>query len=195
MDPGDSTAVPVSALRPGQQVDGVFACSRKDRLFTRTGAPYLALELRDRSGTIQARAFRDADVLAGRFERGELVRVSGRVERFRDQPVLEVVDIARVEADADGSGSEAEIRRGSCRPPTATSTSSTASSSTSPARSTTAAYRALLDALLADADAARGVAARAVHARRPPRLPRRAARAHGRGGDARATRSASCTRA
>jgi len=90
----------ISALRPGQLVEGVFACSRKDRLFTRSGSPYLALELRDRSGTIQARAFRDADALAGRFERGELVQVSGRVERFRDQPVLEVADIARVEAGA-----------------------------------------------------------------------------------------------
>jgi len=96
----DSTAVVISALRPGQLVEGVFACSRKDRLFTRSGSPYLALELRDRSGTIQARAFRDADALAGRFERGELVQVSGRVERFRDQPVLEVADIARVEAGA-----------------------------------------------------------------------------------------------
>ncbi|MGH2881747.1 MAG: OB-fold nucleic acid binding domain-containing protein, partial [Solirubrobacteraceae bacterium] len=88
----------ISALRPGQEVDGVFACSRKDRLFTRNGSPYLALELRDRSGTIQARAFQQADSLAGRFERGDLVRVAGRVERFRDEPVLEVSDIARVPA-------------------------------------------------------------------------------------------------
>ena len=43
-------------------------------------------------------------------------------------------------------------RRGSCPPPTATSTSSTASSSTWPARSTTAASAALLDGLLADAE-------------------------------------------
>jgi 3'-5' exoribonuclease len=102
MGSGDRTTVTISGLRPGQQVDGVFACSRKDRLFTRSGTPYLALELRDRSGTIQARAFQEADALAGRFERGELVRVSGRVERFRDQPVVEVLSIARAEADADG---------------------------------------------------------------------------------------------
>jgi 3'-5' exoribonuclease len=78
----------------------VFACVRKDRLNTRTGAPYLALELRDRTGTVQARAFRDADVLAGRFERGDLVRVVGRVERFRDELVVEVVEIDRVAADS-----------------------------------------------------------------------------------------------
>ncbi len=109
MHPGDSTAVLIRGLRPGQEVNGVFACSRKDRLLTRAGAPYLALELRDRSGSIQARAFQDADALAGRFERGELVRVSGRVERFRDQPVLEVVDIARVDGDSGSAGDPAEF--------------------------------------------------------------------------------------
>jgi 3'-5' exoribonuclease len=85
----------------------VFACTRKDRLTTRTGSPYLALELRDSTGTIQARAFRDADALAGRFERGELVRASGRVERFRDELVLEVLKIERAgpdDADVDPSG-------------------------------------------------------------------------------------------
>jgi 3'-5' exoribonuclease len=86
----------VSALRPGQDLTGVFACTRKDRLMTRTGAPYLALELRDRSGTVAARAFQDADSLAGRFERGDLVHVAGRVERFRDELVVEVVEIQRV---------------------------------------------------------------------------------------------------
>ncbi len=62
--------------------------------------PYLALELRDRTGAIAGRAFRDADVLAGRFERGDLVRVIGRVERFRDELQIEVRGIARAqEAD------------------------------------------------------------------------------------------------
>jgi 3'-5' exoribonuclease len=82
----------------------VYACTRKDRLVARTGTPYLAVELRDRTGTIAARAFRDADVLAGRFERGDLVRVRGRVERFRDELQVELTDIARApEGAADPS--------------------------------------------------------------------------------------------
>jgi 3'-5' exoribonuclease len=89
----------VATLRPGQEVTGTFACARKDRLVSRSGAPYLALELRDRTGTIAARAFRDADVLSGRFERGDVVRVAGRVERFRDELVLEARAIARVAPD------------------------------------------------------------------------------------------------
>jgi 3'-5' exoribonuclease len=88
----------VSQLRAGSEVAGVYACVRKDRLMTRSGSPYLALELRDATGAVPARAFRDADALAGRFDRGELVRVRGRVERFRDELVLEVLDVSRVDS-------------------------------------------------------------------------------------------------
>ena len=87
----------IASLRAGDSVDAVFACSRKDRLQARSGAPYLALELRDRTGAIAARVFRDADLLSGRFERGDLVRAAGRVERFRDELQLEVRAIARAE--------------------------------------------------------------------------------------------------
>lgn len=99
--PTPAGAQPVTMLRPGQSVSGIFACTRKDRLTARNGLPYLALQLRDRTGEIQGRAFREADALAGRFERGDLVRVSGQVERFRDQLVLEVLEIERVEPGAD----------------------------------------------------------------------------------------------
>jgi 3'-5' exoribonuclease len=92
----------VATLRSEEHVDAVFACTRKERQISRQGTPYLTLELRDATGTIRARAFRDADVLAGRFERGELVRVRGRVERFRDELQISLSEVARAEgADAD----------------------------------------------------------------------------------------------
>jgi 3'-5' exoribonuclease len=99
----------VTALRPGADVSAVFACTRKDRLITRTGSPYLALELRDRTGAIAARVFRDADTLAGGFERGDLVRVTGKVERFRDELVLELASIGRATCGpSDGSSGSAD---------------------------------------------------------------------------------------
>jgi 3'-5' exoribonuclease len=92
----------VATLRAEEDVDGLFACTRKERQISRAGTPYLTLELRDATGTITARAFRDADVLAGRFERGDLVRVRGRVERFRDELQIAVRAISRAEgAEAD----------------------------------------------------------------------------------------------
>jgi 3'-5' exoribonuclease len=91
----------IAGLRAGDDVEGVFACTRKDRLTAKSGAPYLAVELRDRTGAIQARAFRDADFLAGQFERGDLVWAAGRVERFREDLQLELRAIRRAEAAAD----------------------------------------------------------------------------------------------
>src|SRR3954447_6989086 len=98
--------IPVARLRAGSPIEGIFACTRKDRMTARTGSSYLAVELRDRTGSIAARAFRDADFLAGRFDRGDLVRVSGRVERFRDELQAELRDIQRVE---DGGWDPAEF--------------------------------------------------------------------------------------
>src|SRR4029078_11770290 len=45
---------------------------------------------------LPARVFRDADLHAGRFDRGDLVRVAGRVERFRDELQVDVRTIARI---------------------------------------------------------------------------------------------------
>jgi 3'-5' exoribonuclease len=97
MDSSTQAVQSVATLRPAEEVDSVFACTRKERQISRAGTPYLTVELRDATGTILARAFRDADVLAGRFERGQLVRVRGRVERFRDQLQIDLSAIGRAE--------------------------------------------------------------------------------------------------
>jgi 3'-5' exoribonuclease len=90
----------VATLRERQEVEGTYACTRKERRISRAGTPYLTVELADSTGTIPARAFRDADVLGGRFERGELVRVRGRVERFRAELQIALEAIASAPAEA-----------------------------------------------------------------------------------------------
>jgi 3'-5' exoribonuclease len=87
----------VASLRPGQPFDGRFACVRKDRLTARNGSSYLALELRDRSGTLAARVFRDADRIAARFERGDAIHARGRVERFKGALVAEIETATKLE--------------------------------------------------------------------------------------------------
>ncbi|MFL5908169.1 MAG: 3'-5' exoribonuclease YhaM family protein [Solirubrobacterales bacterium] len=89
----------IAELRPGQRFSGVYACVRKDRLTARNGSAYLSMELRDRSGSIPARAFREVDRLAARFERGDAIRVSGKLERFRGELVAEIDDIQPVSGD------------------------------------------------------------------------------------------------
>ncbi|MBA3420424.1 MAG: HD domain-containing protein [Thermoleophilaceae bacterium] len=87
----------VAELRAGDELAGVFACVRKDRLSARTGTAYLAVELRDRTGSLPGRIFRDADFQAARFERGDLVAVTGRVERFRGELQAEIASIRSAE--------------------------------------------------------------------------------------------------
>lgn len=93
----------VAELTPGRAFRGRYACVRKDRLTARNGSAYLSLELRDRTGSIPARIFRDIDAVGARFERGDAVEASGRAERFRGQMVAELSDIRKV-----GDGEEVD---------------------------------------------------------------------------------------
>ena len=80
-------------------MEGVYAVARKRRLRTRAGSPYLALELVDPSGRIEARVWSDVELLDRRFGEGDAVRVLARVERFRDRLQLDVRSLEGVETD------------------------------------------------------------------------------------------------
>jgi 3'-5' exoribonuclease len=82
--------VSIAELAEDRVVEGLFAVARKQRLRTRSGSPYLALELVDPTGKIEARVWNDVELLDQRFGEGDAVRVLGRVERFRDRLQLEV---------------------------------------------------------------------------------------------------------
>jgi 3'-5' exoribonuclease len=100
----------IVSLAEDRVVDGVYAVARKERLRTRSGSPYLALELVDPSGRIEARVWNDVELLDGRFEEGDAVRVLGRVERFRDRLQLEVRSLEAAE-DADPAALGPALRR------------------------------------------------------------------------------------
>src|SRR6266576_2225516 len=84
----------IAELEENRTVEGIYAVARKERLRTRNGSTYLALELVDPSGRIGARVWNDVDLLEGRFETGDAVRVLGRVEGFLEFLVGEVHDDA-----------------------------------------------------------------------------------------------------
>jgi 3'-5' exoribonuclease len=80
----------IAELAEERVVEGIYAVARKQRLRTRGGAPYLALELVDPSGRIDARVWHDVELLDARFAEGDAVRVLGRVEKFRDRLQVDV---------------------------------------------------------------------------------------------------------
>jgi 3'-5' exoribonuclease len=89
----------IASLAEDRVVEGVYAVARKERRRTRGGAPYLALELVDPSGRIEARVWSDVELLDNRFTEGDAVHVLGRVERFRDRLQLDLRSIEAAETD------------------------------------------------------------------------------------------------
>jgi 3'-5' exoribonuclease len=89
----------IAELAEDRTVEGVYAVARKQRLRTKKGAAYLALELVDPTGRIEARIWNDVELLDTRFVEGDAVRVLGRVARFGDRLQLELRSLEAADAD------------------------------------------------------------------------------------------------
>src|SRR5256886_17162254 len=104
----------IAELAEERIVEGVYAVARKQRLRTKGGAPYLALELVDPTGRIEGRVWHDVELLDSRFAEGDAVRVLGRVERFRHALQLDVPSLAQ--AGAAPAPPAPAVRRGPDEP-------------------------------------------------------------------------------
>ena len=100
----------IAELAEDRTVEGVFAVTKKERKRTRAGAAYLALELADARGRVEARVWNDVDLLDGRFEEGDAVHVLGRVERFGGRLQVQVRAVEAAE-DADPASLTPTLRR------------------------------------------------------------------------------------
>jgi 3'-5' exoribonuclease len=100
----------IAELAEERVVEGIYAVARKRKLTTRGGAPYLALELVDPSGRIDARVWHDVELLDSRFAEGDAVRVLGRVEKFRNRLQVDVRTLEAV-PEADPAGLAPTLRR------------------------------------------------------------------------------------
>jgi 3'-5' exoribonuclease len=100
----------IAELEHDRVVEGVYAVARKERRRTKAGSPYLALELVDPSGRIDARVWSDVELLETRFGEGDAVRVLARVERFRERLQLDVRSLEAA-ADVDSASLTPGLRR------------------------------------------------------------------------------------
>jgi 3'-5' exoribonuclease len=101
----------IAELTEDRVVEAVYAVRLKRKLRTKSGASYLALELVDPTGHIEARVWNDVELLDGRFAEGDAVRVLGRVEKFRDRLQLDVRSLEA--ADVDPTSLTPAMRRDS----------------------------------------------------------------------------------
>ena len=100
----------IAELAEDRTVEGVYAVTRKERRRPRAGDPYLALELADASGRIEARVWSDVELNDRRFGEGDAVRVLGGVERYGGKLQVQVRAVEAVE-DADPAELTPSLRR------------------------------------------------------------------------------------
>jgi 3'-5' exoribonuclease len=91
--------VTIAELQEDRVVEAVYAVRLKRKLRTKSGASYLALELVDPTGRVEARVWNDVELLDGRFAEGDAVRVLARVEKFRDRLQLDVRSLESADVD------------------------------------------------------------------------------------------------
>ena len=87
----------VAGLLPETTVTSFFLVAEKELRCTREGKPFLRLELCDRSGTVEARVWENAESLVATFHRDDIVKVQARVESFRNKVQLAVDKLRRAE--------------------------------------------------------------------------------------------------
>jgi 3'-5' exoribonuclease len=88
----------VDQLRDGTELDDVYLVADKQLRVNRNGAPFLQLDLRDRTGGISARLWNAADHIARGFDPGDFVHAVGKVQLFQGALQVILTSVEREEA-------------------------------------------------------------------------------------------------
>lgn len=87
--------ITVNEIQENTQIEGVFLVREKNNGVTRSGKPYLALVLSDRTGEVKGRVWDNAARLSGNFSQGDIVQLRAHVVLYQGSLQLNVSDIRR----------------------------------------------------------------------------------------------------
>ncbi len=80
----------VKELKVNELVDSAFKLEKKELKLTKYDKPYLHLGLSDKTGKIEARLWDDAEKFNEAVESGDVVRVKGTVDKYREEKQLKI---------------------------------------------------------------------------------------------------------
>ncbi len=89
------TITPIAEFIEGEKIQGFYLCVEKHLRHTRSGDLYLELQLRDRSGSVNAKLWDKVEELGAKFAAGDPVAVSGQVEQYNQRLQLIIKKINR----------------------------------------------------------------------------------------------------
>ena len=80
----------ISDLKEREKLETVFLLGKKNLKLTKTDKPYLEMTLSDKTGKIEARLWDDAEKFNKAADTGDVVRIKGTVEKFREEKQIKV---------------------------------------------------------------------------------------------------------
>jgi len=83
----------ISEFKEGADIRGFFLCVEKHLRNTRSGDLYLDLVLRDKTGRITAKLWKDVSEFQDKFSAGDAVVVAGQVDFYLDKLQLNIKKI------------------------------------------------------------------------------------------------------
>jgi 3'-5' exoribonuclease len=86
----------VKDIKEGEQVRDLFLVGSKMQLVSNAGKPYLNLSLRDRTGQLEGRVWDRAEEIGKRFDRDDIVEVSGTAIQYQGRVQVKVQDVQKV---------------------------------------------------------------------------------------------------
>ena len=86
----------VKDIKEGEPVRDLFLVGNKAQLLSNSGKPYLTLTLRDRTGQFEGRVWDRAEEIGKRFERDDIVEISGSAIQYQGRMQLKVQDVQKV---------------------------------------------------------------------------------------------------
>ncbi len=86
----------IKDIKEGEPVRDLFLVGNKAQLLSNSGKPYLTLTLRDRTGQFEGRVWDRAEEIGKRFERDDIVEISGSAIQYQGRMQLKVQDVQKV---------------------------------------------------------------------------------------------------
>jgi 3'-5' exoribonuclease len=87
----------INELSAGEKVESVFAVTDKQMRATRAGKPFLSMRLSDKTGSVEAVAWENAEALALKFEKGDIIGVRAEAGTYQGSLQLSVTNLKKVE--------------------------------------------------------------------------------------------------
>ena len=87
----------VNDLQPNETVTDFFLVRTKDVRLKKSGEPYLALNLSDKTGRLDAKMWDDIEGVVNTFEQSDFVKVNGFVQIYRLKPQITIQRLRRAD--------------------------------------------------------------------------------------------------